>query len=188
MSSNDAIENHLEDALAKSSCGHTQSCELSADVGQIQATQSIVNRDCHNRSIVDVEGALLDALLQDTAQNAQFAHIETTARMFKLDDIAEELGLERAIADHRIAHLVEAAKNIALQLLVGWNLKRRNLFDGLDDMAHLTVNDSKKDLRLRLEICIESTPSLLRVCSNLVHRRIVEALGGKQLTGYFDKF
>ena len=188
MSTDNPIEDHLENALTQSSRGDTQRGELSTDVGQIQATQGIMNRDGYDRSIVDVESSLLDALLQDAAQDTQFTYIKTTTRMFELDDITEEFRLERTITDHRIAHLVEAANNIALELLVSRNLERRYLFDGLDDVAHLTVNDSQENLRLRLEIRIKRTSSLLRPCGNLVHCRIVEALRGEQLTCHFYQF
>lgn len=188
MRADNAIENHLEDAFAKTCCRNAQGCKLSADIGQIETAQSIVYRNGHNRSIVDVEGSLFDALLQDAAQNAQFSHIKTSPRMFKLDDIAKEFGLKRAITDHRVAHLVKTAEDVAFQLLVSWNLKWGDFLDSLNDVAHLAIDDRQKDFRLRLEIRVQCTSTLLRLCGDLVHRRIVEALGGKQLAGHFDKF
>ena len=109
MRADNAIEYHLENAFAKPSCRNTQSSKLTTDIGQIETTQSIVNRNGHDRSIVDVKGTLFDALLQDAAQDAQFTHIETSSCMLELDDIAKELCLERAITDHRITHLIKTA-------------------------------------------------------------------------------
>ena len=188
MSTDDSIEDHLEDAFAKPCRRNTQRGELSADVGQIKATQSIVDRNRHDRSIINVERALFDTLLQDAAQNAQFTHIKTSPRMFKLDDIAKEFSLERAITDHSVTHLVKTAENVALKLLVGRNLKRRDFLDSLDDVAHFAIDNCQENFGLRLEIRVKCTSSLLRLSSDFVHRRIVEALGGKQLTSHFDKF
>ena len=109
MRADNAIEYHLENAFAKPSCRNTQSSKLTTDIGQIETTQSIVNSNGHDRSIVDVKSAFFDTLLQDTAQDAQFTHIETSSCMFELDDIAKELCLERTITDHRITHLVKTA-------------------------------------------------------------------------------
>ena len=186
MRTNDAVENHFEDALAKPCCRHTQSGKLSADVGQIETTQSIVDRNSYDRGIVDVEGTLFDALLQDAAQDAQFTHIEASTCMFELNNIAKEFGLERAIANHCVANLIKTAEDVAFQFLVGRNLERRDLLDSLDDVTHLAVDNGQEDFRLRLEIRIKCTSTLLRLCGDLVHRRIVEALGGKQLTCHFD--
>ena len=188
MRADNAIEDHLENTFAKPSSRNAQGCKLSADIRQIETTQSIVYRNGHNRSIVDVEGSLFDALLQDATQDAQFAYIETTTRMLELDDIAEKFGFKRAITDNRIAHLVKTAEDVALQFLVGRDLEWRDFLDCLDDMAHLAIDNRQKDFRLRLEIRIKCTSTLLRLCGDLVHRRIVEALGGKQLTSHFDKF
>lgn len=109
MRADNAIEYHLENAFAKPSSRDAQGRKLSAYIGQIETTQSIVNRNGHDRSIVDVKGTLFDALLQDAAQDAQFTHIETSSCMLELDDIAKELCLERTITDHRITHLVKTA-------------------------------------------------------------------------------
>ena len=107
MSANNAIEYHLENAFTKPSSRNAQGRKLSAYIRQIKTTQSIVNSNGHDRSIVDVKSAFFDTLLQDAAQDAQFTHIETSSCMLKLDDIAKELCLERAITDHRITHLVK---------------------------------------------------------------------------------
>ena len=109
MSADNAIEYHLENTFAKPSCRNTQGSKLTTDIRQIETTQSIVDRNGHDRSIVDVKGALFDALLQDAAQDAQFTHIETSPCMFELDDIAKEFRLKRAITDHRITHLIKTA-------------------------------------------------------------------------------
>ena len=109
MRADNAIEYHLENAFAKPSCRNTQSSKLTTDIGQIETTQSIVNRNSHDRSIINVKSAFFDALLQDAAQDAQFTHIETSPCMFELDDIAKEFRLKRAITDHRITHLIKTA-------------------------------------------------------------------------------
>ena len=109
MRADNAIEYHLENAFAKPSCRNTQSSKLTTDIGQIETTQSIVNRNSHDRGIINVKSAFFDALLQDAAQDAQFTHIETSPCMLELDDIAKELCLERTITDHRITHLVKTA-------------------------------------------------------------------------------
>ena len=109
MRADNAIEYHLENAFTKPSSRNAQGRKLSTYIRQIETTQSIVDRNGHDRSIVDVKGALFDALLQDAAQDAQFTHIETSPCMFELDDIAKEFRLKRAITDHRITHLVKTA-------------------------------------------------------------------------------
>ena len=107
MRTDNAIEYHLENTFAKPSSRDAQGSKLSADIGQIETTQSIVDRNGHDRSIVDVKSAFFDTLLQDAAQDAQFTHIETSSCMLELNDIAKELCLERTITDHRITHLVK---------------------------------------------------------------------------------
>lgn len=188
MCANDAVEDHLEDALPQSRRRHAERRELAADVGQVQASQSIVYGDRHDRSVVDVERSLLDALLQDAAQDVELADIQTTTGMLELNHVAEKLGLERAVAYHRVAHLVEAADDVALELLVGRDLEGRDLLDGLDDVAHLAIDDRQENLGLRLEVGIERATSLARRGGDLVHRRVVEALRGKQLASHFNQF
>ncbi len=109
MRADNAIEYHLENTFAKPSSRDAQGSKLSADIGQIETTQSIVDRNSHDRSIINVKSAFFDALLQDAAQDAQFTHIETSPCMFELDDITKEFRLKRAITDHRITHLVKTA-------------------------------------------------------------------------------
>lgn len=148
MCPDDAIEDHLEDALAESCRRHTQGCELTTYVGQIQTSQSIMDRNSNDRSIVNVKCPFLDALLQDAPQDAQFPHIETASGMLKLNDIAEEFSLQRTIAYHGVTNLIKTTEDVALQFLIGRNLERGNLFDGFDDMAHLAIDDREEDLRL----------------------------------------
>ena len=148
MGPDDAIEDHLEDTLAESCRRHTQGSELSTYIGKIQPSQGIMDRNSNNRSIVNVKSPFLDALLQDAPQNAQFPHIETTTGMLKLNDIAEEFSLQRAIAYHGVTDLIKTTEDVALQLLIGRNFERRNFFDGFDDMAHLAIDNREKDLRL----------------------------------------
>ena len=109
MRTNNAIEYHLENTFAKPSSRDAQGRKLSTYIRQIETTQSIVDRNGHDRSIIDVKSAFFDALLQDAAQDAQFTHIETSSCMLELNDIAKELCLERTITDHRITHLVKTA-------------------------------------------------------------------------------
>lgn len=184
----DAEEHHLEDAFPELGRRHAQGSELTSDVGQIQATQSIMDGHSHDRGIVDTECPLLDALLQDAAQDVELAHIEPATGMFQLDDITEELGLERAVADHRIAHLVQTAQDVALQFLVSRYLQRLYLLDGLDDMAHLAIDDRQEDLGLRFEVGIERATAFSRLRSDLVHRCVVETLCGKKLSRHLYEF
>ena len=148
MGPDDAVEDHLEDALAEPCRRHTQGCELTSYIGQIQPAQGIMNRNSNDRSIVNVKSPFLNALLQNAPQNAQFPHIETAPGMLKLNDIAEKFSLQRAIAYHGVTDLIKTTEDVSLQFLVGRNLERRNLFDGFDDVAHLAIDNRKEDLRL----------------------------------------
>ncbi len=145
---NNAIEEHLENGLTDPCCRDTESGELTTDIREVKATERIVDSDGYDRGVFYDKSTFLDALLEDAAEDGKLADIETTTCMLKLDNVAEKLCLERAISDYGILDLIQTAKNISLQFLVGRQVERWNLFDDVDDLVHLTVHHCHEDLWL----------------------------------------
>lgn len=87
---------------------------------------------------------------------------------------------------HEVFHRVKALENEFHQLFVGGNLKFRYLAELAQHLVAFSLYHSVVDVALVFEISVDGATSLLGGDGDVVHRRVFNALVGKELTGNVD--
>ena len=87
---------------------------------------------------------------------------------------------------HEVFHRVKALENEFQQLFVGGNLKFRYLAELAQHLVAFSLYHSVVDVALVFEISVDGATSLLGGDGDVVHRRVFDALVGKELTGNVD--
>ena len=151
-----------------------------------EALDAIVGDVGHQVHVFNVELAVLLAFGKHLAEQLHLSQVEMLAHLLDHPDVAEELGPQIAVAHHSLTDHAQVGVNQLDDLLLRADLAGGNLVKFVAETFKLSLNDGIVDVLLRLEIGVECAPAFARSLCNVVHRRVLKAVLGKQLPGHID--
>ena len=180
----DAIEDDVQNVLPLDAFTLAPPVDVAADVGHFEAFEGVMDDVGRHVDVGDGEEALVDAVVEDVAQDFRLSEIEFLAGLLHAPDVAKEGSAERAVAKDDGLDGVETHIDVCDQLSIGWQSARGHLEEGVDELIELGLDDGVEDVVFAFEVGVKCAAALLRGLGNIVHRGVLEAHAGKELTGY----
>ena len=184
----DAIEDDVQNVLPLDAFTLAPPVDVAADVGHFEAFEGVMDDVGRHVDVSDREEALVDAVVEDVAQDCRLSEIEFLAGLLHAPDVAKESSAERAVAKDDGLDGVETHIDVCDQLSIGWQSARGHFEEGVDELVELGLDDGVEDVVLTFEVGVKCAAALLRGLGNIVHRGVLEAHAGKELTGYVNQY
>ena len=184
----DAIEDDVQNVLPLDAFTLAPPVDVAADVGYFEAFEGVMDDVGRHVDVGDGEEALVDAVVEDVAQDFRLSEIEFLAGLLHAPDVAKESSAERAVAKDDGLDGVETHIDVCDQLSIGWQSARGHFEEGVDELVELGLDDGVEDVVLTFEVGVKCAAALLRGLGNIVHRGVLEAHAGKELTGYVNQY
>ena len=184
----DAIEDDVQNVLPLDAFTLAPPVDVAADVGHFEAFEGVMDDVGRHVDVGDGEEALVDAVVEDVAQDFRLSEVEFLAGLLHAPDVAKEGSAECAIAKDDGLDGVETHIDVCDQLSIGWQSARGHLEEGVDELIELGLDNGVKDVVFAFEVGVKCAAALLRGLGNIVHRGVLEAHAGKELTGYVNQY
>lgn len=114
---------------------------------------------------------------------------EITLRLsVHLPDVAEKAGLQRAVTQDNAFHGLETAGHILAQLLLRIARHIGYLPQTFKQLVCFAFYHRVEDVAFTFKIGIDGATPFVGCRCNIVHRGILNAFAGKELTGHFYEF
>ena len=162
--------------------------QATIDERHLKTLDTIVRDIGNHVNILDIKLTVGLALGIDLAEELHLVLVEVLTHLLHRPDIPEELSAQVTVAHHRLLDGDKVGIDEFDDLVLRRDTLRGHLVELLRQPLQLRLYDGIVDILLTAEVGVEDTAPLNLHHSYVVHRRTIEAVLSKELTGHVNEF